>query len=312
MIDYKTMTVKTLVDNVNNNSIEVAPDFQREAVWNKVMKEKLIDSILNGYPISTITLTDDPIQLAVDGRQRLTALTEYVANVFGVQAGKFRDLADNVRKRVLDYKVSITVVSGIDDVSHVFTALQTGKPLNAAEIRNSSSSNMRELVDALSKHKLFSIANISKTARNRLKHKNVVEQIICTELKDEATAITKNAIDQMYADHNDIDVDQWTKTLTKRFDDMVEAFGNCRTLNSVNLVFVAHIFTHATAIQHTSIAEFITDVEAGLTLAKKTRAPKTWERNYIATLSGAGSAKGMVTRFKLLVSRMKKEGIQVS
>ncbi len=84
------MKISDLLDGIRKSDI-VLPEFQREYVWNKDQSKKLIDSLINEYPIGSLLFwkTDNPpalknittlpekiglIQVILDGQQRLTTL----------------------------------------------------------------------------------------------------------------------------------------------------------------------------------------------------------------------------------------------
>lgn len=90
-----TKKYSTLLDEIDTGEIKI-PQFQREFVWNKEQTSKLIDSILQGFPIGTFILwktkerlrdirnvgnielpAPDPgdfVQYVLDGQQRITSL----------------------------------------------------------------------------------------------------------------------------------------------------------------------------------------------------------------------------------------------
>lgn len=74
-------TVKDLVAAVNNNEIQL-PRFQRSITWGPEQKQKLITSLVNGFPIGALLLYREPRgdrYLLIDGLQRLTTLVQYKA-----------------------------------------------------------------------------------------------------------------------------------------------------------------------------------------------------------------------------------------
>ncbi|MCT6851218.1 MAG: DUF262 domain-containing protein, partial [Staphylococcus epidermidis] len=83
-VDYDTRDypieyiVKKFLDN-----IIFAPDYQRkQTAWNNKDKARLIESLLLGYPIPIIFLsdtTDGKLEI-VDGLQRINALAEFTKN----------------------------------------------------------------------------------------------------------------------------------------------------------------------------------------------------------------------------------------
>ncbi len=76
-------TVKSLrerVDSRDENGVRIrVPHFQRSVVWDAQQKEKLISSLLRGYPVGSLLLYEQDAKnyLLVDGLQRTTAIREY-------------------------------------------------------------------------------------------------------------------------------------------------------------------------------------------------------------------------------------------
>ena len=71
--------------------------YQRKLIWSVEEKEKLIGSILKGYPIPLILLAERPQVHGsgkyeiVDGMQRLNAICGFIENLFAFK-GRYFDL----------------------------------------------------------------------------------------------------------------------------------------------------------------------------------------------------------------------------
>lgn len=75
----------------------IVPTFQRGLVWTRAQKVSLIESIYIGMPIGAIvwnqTRFNSPSdRWLLDGQQRVTAITEYVAGKFPVRGWSYPDL----------------------------------------------------------------------------------------------------------------------------------------------------------------------------------------------------------------------------
>ena len=66
--------------------IKLDSDFQRESIWKYKQKAELIESILMGLPLPIFYFNQDKYGnlIVVDGRQRLTALFEYMDGNFSL------------------------------------------------------------------------------------------------------------------------------------------------------------------------------------------------------------------------------------
>lgn len=72
-------TVSTIRDKIAKD-LDLDPEFQRRAVWNKVGKSRFIESLILGIPIPQILLSDGigPMSFIVlDGKQRLITIKQF-------------------------------------------------------------------------------------------------------------------------------------------------------------------------------------------------------------------------------------------
>lgn len=89
--------------------------YQRKLVWTTVEKEKLIDSIMSGYPIPLILLAERPdvhgygTYEILDGVQRLTAMFDFIENRISWNA-KFFDTEEFTRAKTLANRGVIKVI----------------------------------------------------------------------------------------------------------------------------------------------------------------------------------------------------------
>ena len=96
---YDSRPVQTIVNQIKNvnkrDGIDLRPAYQRGYIWGNEFKDKLIFSIVKGYPIGNISLrvrTDKNIKGAtmevVDGQQRLTTISRFINGEYDLQ-GEF-------------------------------------------------------------------------------------------------------------------------------------------------------------------------------------------------------------------------------
>lgn len=80
-IESKSGNMNTLLSRLENDEIDLAPDFQRQAgIWNERNQSRLIESLMLRIPIPAFYFdgTNDEKWLVVDGLQRLTAIRRFV------------------------------------------------------------------------------------------------------------------------------------------------------------------------------------------------------------------------------------------
>lgn len=134
--------------------LQLAPKFQRRAVWSDKARSFLMDTIIRGYPISKIFMRHDvdpmtkkSIREIVDGQQRIRTILNYLQDGFKVSkihnekyGGKYySQLPTNIQRDILQYDISVDVLLGAEDtdVLDIFARLNTYTvKLNKQELRN--------------------------------------------------------------------------------------------------------------------------------------------------------------------------------
>lgn len=123
---YETVTVRALLKRWKEKKLFI-PIFQRLYVWNDKQRKSLLESVNVNLPCDNITigeLSDDGRKYLLNGLQRLTSL---------MILSNDKDLTDEEKKAVLDYKILTTTVSDMDleTMIHYFGVLNAGIPLAA-------------------------------------------------------------------------------------------------------------------------------------------------------------------------------------
>lgn len=120
-IEKKSFSVFELNRKIEKGDIIVNPDFQRESRWKPAQQSELIESILMGIPIPIIyayQAANGHLQI-VDGRQRLTALNEFLSRGFELKGLKilnelngscFEKLSGQYKTQLEDYQIDIYVI----------------------------------------------------------------------------------------------------------------------------------------------------------------------------------------------------------
>jgi hypothetical protein len=150
-ITTKNWSLRQVVDEINDKTIDLSPPFQRNYVWQERQKSLLIESIVLGIPLPVFYFDQDEqggIQV-VDGVQRLTTIRDFFDDLFVPKIMEYRtDLAgkpfsalEPIWKRRL-YQTQI-VAHVIDPQTppdlkfDIFRRINTGgTPLSSQEIRH--------------------------------------------------------------------------------------------------------------------------------------------------------------------------------
>ena len=126
-------------------------EFQREDVWRNDRKSELIESVLMGLPLPIFYFNQDKYGklIVVDGRQRLTALFEYLNDMYPLMklkilpwlnGLKFSQLLPYLASRLEDYQIQAHVILPPTPERIKFDIFDRvnrgGMQLNKQEIRN--------------------------------------------------------------------------------------------------------------------------------------------------------------------------------
>lgn len=137
-----------------NNSLQLAPKYQRGAVWTEIAKSYFIDSIMKDYPVPPIFLrqiidvsTLSTNREVIDGQQRLRAILDFYNNKFAwkkshsskTKSVYFKDLTDDEKIQFLNYTLFVNIISQQDDATifDMFARLNSNSiVVNKQENRN--------------------------------------------------------------------------------------------------------------------------------------------------------------------------------
>jgi len=137
------------------NSLELAPPYQRKPIWALKNKCFLIDTILNSFPMPEIYMqvkTDtkgDMKYIVVDGQQRVRAILEFIEGEYSLLEEEcpsypdkeFKDLPDGVQREFWKYQIATRLLEtdNENEVKNVFKRLNRYVfPLNHQELRNAT------------------------------------------------------------------------------------------------------------------------------------------------------------------------------
>jgi hypothetical protein len=133
--------VETLVRRIEDGDIDLQPDFQRQEVWSRAKKRKLIDTILRNWSIPPVHLvrTHSGELEVLDGQQRLTAMRDFFRNDFSIsgaiepldsaiqslQGMFYRDLEPSVRRQIQTFPIRCFTLTDFrpDEPSELFYRL---------------------------------------------------------------------------------------------------------------------------------------------------------------------------------------------
>lgn len=192
---YSVYELKRKYD-LENRKIILDSSFQREDVWKLKQKAELIESVLMGLPLPIFYFNQDKYGnlIVIDGRQRLTALFEYMDGKFSLNKlnilkeysqTKFSNLPPIMQNKIEDYQIVAHVIlpPTPDRIKFdIFDRVnRAGTQLNKQEIRNALyQGNSTEMLNKIvSENENFELATGGAFKNdNRMKDRYIILRFI--------------------------------------------------------------------------------------------------------------------------------------
>ncbi len=249
-IHTKTFSLRQVLDMIDEEDIDLAPDYQRAYVWKRRQKSSLIESILLGIPMPSFYFNEasDGRMQVVDGVQRLSTIhgfarknqftltnLEYLDEDLGGKG--FDQLEAAMKRRFNNTQIFAHVIDPQTPTAvkfDVFKRINTGgEPLKAQEIRHCMSGpRARELLLQCTQLKTFQQATRGKLKNHpRMADREVVLRHIAFSLphkyRDHASfdaflSATTSALEQLDDDRHQQIVTTFDRAMTLAYD----VFGN--------------------------------------------------------------------------------------
>jgi hypothetical protein len=146
--------LRTLRTWIENDEIDLQPNFQRGDIWSPAKKRKLIDTILRGWSIPPIhvVVTESGTLDVLDGQQRLTAIRDFMSDEFpvdgsiephdnsiaGLAGYRYSELPPSVRRAFDQYPLRVFKITEYkpEEPGELFYRLNAPLSLTAGEQRN--------------------------------------------------------------------------------------------------------------------------------------------------------------------------------
>ncbi len=152
-VNTKTFSLRQIVDEIGDETVDLAPDFQRGYVWKELQKTRLIESILLGIPLPAFyfNASRDNTYQVIDGVQRLSTVRDYATGRFALSEhleylkqeleGKaFGQLDAPLKRRFHQTQLVVHVIEATSPSRlkfDIFKRINTGgSPLTSQEIRH--------------------------------------------------------------------------------------------------------------------------------------------------------------------------------
>jgi hypothetical protein len=152
-ITTKNFTIREIFNQIEDDDLDLAPDFQRSFVWKDSQQIRLIESILLGIPLPAFYFNQDALgaHQVIDGVQRLTTVKLFMSDKLALDVNhleylkalkdlKYSTLDAATRRRFAGTQIVAHIIEPQtpDEVKYdIFNRVNTGgSPLTAQEIRH--------------------------------------------------------------------------------------------------------------------------------------------------------------------------------
>ena len=149
LIRNESRTVFDVVRRIEKGGFIMAPDFQRDFVWDENKQSKLIESVLMRIPLPVFYLGEDDKgkMIVVDGLQRLTTFKRFIDNEFPLKLSHqseldkklFNELSPKLQNRIEDCNLILYVIDAkVPERARldIFERVNSGEPLTRQQMRN--------------------------------------------------------------------------------------------------------------------------------------------------------------------------------
>ncbi len=187
-VENKPFSISQLLELIRQGDLELAPNFQRNFVWDRTRQSLLIESILLGLPLPSIYLSQYPdgILTIVDGLQRISTIKHFMEDGFALTNLEYLKVCNGLRYSELMQKLPPLRVRRFGQTQlmcfvidyrspdklkyDLFRHLNIGgKPLNGQEIRNCLSREpLQKALMTMSRSQEFADATCGSVSDRRM------------------------------------------------------------------------------------------------------------------------------------------------
>lgn len=198
-VDISTVNLGSLIEQLENDEIELQPDFQRAAdVWDGVKKSRLIESILLGLPLPSFYFSEDPVSQklsVIDGLQRICAIRDFVLEkeeplklqnlqfLKNFEGMTYSQLARPEIKRIKSLKITMNTLrkgTPLDVKYIIFQRVNTaGEPLTPQEMRHALNQGVAaSFIKELSEMESFKKATNYSLKKKRMQDRDFANRFV--------------------------------------------------------------------------------------------------------------------------------------
>lgn len=242
-----TQPIAWFWDLYRRDLLDLDPSYQRRSVWNQSYKDYFIDTLLLNYPAPAIFLFEEISEdgtgryAVVDGKQRLTAVFEFledkfaapeIASVTRLRERYFSDFSSEDKKNFYGYQFSIEFLPATDEgtLNNIFDRINRNvAKLTPQELRHAKYSGVfaeaaERLSEQMNRELPTGFPNIATASRRQMKDVELVVQLLLM-IETGVGSFSQKDLDVAYAERDD----DWEEQarVESEFAAVLSAISNC-------------------------------------------------------------------------------------
>ena len=223
-----TQDVSWFLDQARQKRLDLEPPYQRKSVWTSGDRRFFLDTIFRDYPCPPIYLhktIDDAgaaIYHIVDGKQRIETVINFATQnrlrlpkEFGddrLDNKRWKDIfnSTDLRNRFLNYVFSVEYFDDVDGtlVNEIFARMnKNSRKLTPQELRNARFDGwFAKQVESEVENTIWRTFGVVTPGKaRRMADAQFIAELLMVIVQHKITGFDHDAIDQIYADYDDIE-----------------------------------------------------------------------------------------------------------